>query len=236
MDNKRPLVEGIAAMASTIHYYLIPGMGADKRLFQHFHLPNGTVHHLDWVPHGDSRNLREYASIMAECIQTDRNILVGSSMGGMVTVEIAKQIKPLGAVLVSAPAGRHQFPRSLKSLNALKLHRALNARQVMRISRLCDLFMGFKTPEQRAMFYDMLEGNGPEFLHFSVGAVLEWQNTLPPDVPYLQILGSQDKLFNAKKIPTAHVIEGSGHFTAFEKGKEVSEIIVRWTDELISKD
>jgi hypothetical protein len=28
------------------------------------------------------------------------------------------------------------------------------------------------------------------------------------------------------------MIEGSGHFTAFEKGKEVSELIVRWTEQL----
>ena len=219
-------------MTKDLNYYLIPGMGADNRLFQHFQLPNGNVHYLDWMAHGSSRNLSEYATLMANRIQTENNIIIGSSMGGMVTVEIAKQINPLGAVLVSAPTGRHEFPRSLKSLSALKLHRALSAKQVMRISKLCDLFMGFKTDQQRTMFYDMLKGNGHEFLHFSVGAVLEWKNTTPPPVPFIQILGSHDKLFSHKKIRDAHVIEGSGHFTAFEKGKEVSEIIVKWAEGL----
>jgi pimeloyl-ACP methyl ester carboxylesterase len=218
-------------MSASLNYYLIPGMGADNRLFHHFHLPNGNVHYLDWIPQGSSRNLSEYASLMAERITTERNIIVGSSMGGMVTVEIAKQIRPLGAVLVSAPTGRHEFPKRLKTLSALKFHRALNSKQVMRISRLCDLFMGFKTPEQRAMFYDMLEGNGHEFLHFSVGAVLEWQNMTPPPVPFIQILGSEDKLFNPKKISNTHILQGSGHFTAFEKGKEVSKIIVEWSQQ-----
>ena len=219
-------------MKKEINYYLIPGMGADKRLFQRFHLPNGKVHHLDWIAHEKSKSLREYAALMANRIQTENNIIVGSSMGGMVTVEISKQINPMGVVLVSAPAGRHEFPRSLKNLRALKLHRALNAKQVMRISRLCDLFMGFKTEEQRAMFYDMLSGNGEDFLHFSVGAVLEWENTTPPPVPFIQILGSKDKLFSHKKIRNAHVIDGSGHFTAFEKGTDVSEIIVNWSETL----
>lgn len=215
-----------------MNYYLIPGMGADKRLFQHFQLPNGRIHHLDWIHHGESRNLSEYAQLMAERITTDNNIIVGSSMGGMVTVEIAKLIKPKGAVLVSAPTGRHEFPQILKNLNALRLHRALTPKQVLRISKLADLFMGFKTPEQRAMFYDMLRGNGADFLHFSVGAVLEWQNTTPPDVPFIQIIGTQDKLFKQSKIPNAIMIDGSGHFTAFEKGKEVSEIISRWTESI----
>jgi pimeloyl-ACP methyl ester carboxylesterase len=215
-----------------MNYYLIPGMGADKRLFQNFHLPNGKVHHLDWIPHRSSRTLSEYAHLMAERITTDNNIIVGSSMGGMVTVEIAKLIKPKGAVLVSAPTGRHEFPQVLKNLKALRLHRALSPKQVLRISKLADLFMGFKTEEQRAMFYDMLRGNGEDFLHFSVGAVLEWQNTTPPDVPFIQIIGTHDKLFKQHKIPNAIMIEGSGHFTAFEKGKEVSQIITQWTSQM----
>jgi pimeloyl-ACP methyl ester carboxylesterase len=218
-------------MSQEINYYLIPGMGADKRLFQHFHLPKGRVHHLDWIHHGNSTSLAEYASLMAERITTERNIIIGSSMGGMVTVEITKIIKPLGAVLVSAPSGRHEFPQSLKNLSALKLHRALGANQVMRVSRLCDLFMGFKSKEQRAMFYDMLDNNGAEFLHFSVGAVLEWSNTTPPPVPFIQILGSKDKLFNQRKIQNAIMLEGSGHFTAFERGAEVSRIITDWTSQ-----
>jgi pimeloyl-ACP methyl ester carboxylesterase len=215
-----------------INYYLIPGMGADKRLFQHFNLTNGKVHHLDWIPHGGSKNLAEYATLMAERITTEKNVVVGSSMGGMVTVEIAKIIQPKGAVLVSAPSGRHEFPQVLKNLNALRLHRALTPKLVLRISTLADLFMGFKTDEQRAMFYDMLRGNGEDFLHFAISAVLEWKNTTPPGVPFIQILGTHDRLFKQHKIPNAIMLEGSGHFTAFERGKEVSEIIVKWAEKL----
>jgi len=218
-----------------INYYLIPGMGADNRLFRHFHLPNGQVHHLDWIHHRESRTLAEYAALMAERITTQNNIVIGSSMGGMVTVEISKIIRPLGVALVSAPSGRHEFPRVLKNLSSLRLHKALSPKQVMRISKLADLFMGFKTEDQRAMFYDMLRGNGADFLHFSVGAVLDWKNTEPPEVPFIQIIGTQDRLFKQKKIPSAIMIEGSGHFTAFEKGKEVSQIITEWADQLRQK-
>lgn len=210
-------------------------MGADNRLFRHFHLPNGKVHHLDWIHHGKSKTLAEYATLMAERITTENNVIVGSSMGGMVTVEISKLIRPLGAALVSAPTGRHEFPQILKNLSAIKLHKALRPHHVMRVSTLADLFMGFKTEDQRAMFYDMLRGNGADFLYFSVGAVLDWKNTTPPDVPFIQIIGTQDRLFKQEKIPGAIMIEGSGHFTAFEKGKEVSAIITDWTKKLMKE-
>jgi pimeloyl-ACP methyl ester carboxylesterase len=216
-----------------VNYYLIPGMGADHRLFTHFDLKYGQMHYLNWIHHGKSKNLMEYAHLMAERIKTENNVLVGSSMGGMVAVEMSKIVNPLATVLVSAPVGRHEFPQILKTFDAIRLHKALTPKQIPLISGLADLFMGFKTPEQRALFYDMLKGNGTDFLHFSVGAVLGWKNTEPPAGRFIQILGSQDKLFKASKINGHHVIEGSGHFTAFEKAREVCDIINEYIREKI---
>lgn len=206
------------------NFYLIPGMGADQRLYTHFDLP-GTMHKLNWWPHDKSRNLKEYASIFADQIRTSENIIIGSSMGGMVASELSHLIKPEATILISAPSGRHQFPPVLKFFDTLRLHKALTPGAVMRISSLADLFMGFKTKEQRDLFYDMLKGNGPEFLHFSIDAVLGWQNVSEPYGRYYQIIGSKDKLFKKSRIPNATIIEGGGHFTAYELGKEVSALI-----------
>lgn len=216
-----------------INYYLIPGMGADYRLFTHFELKYGITHHLDWIPHGTSSNLTEYAELMSQRIQTKNNVIIGSSMGGMTAVEMSRIVKPLTTILVSAPTGRHEFPRLLKFVDSIRLHRALNPKQTAAISGLADTFMGFKTPEQRALFYEMLNKNGPEFLHFSIRAILEWQNTMPPEGDFIQIIGDKDKLFSTKKIQTPYVIEGGGHFTAFEKGPEVSDIINRYIEQKI---
>lgn len=216
-----------------VNYYLIPGMGADHRLFTHFELKYGQVHYLNWIHHGRSKNLLEYAHLMADRIETENNVLVGSSMGGMVAVEMSKIVNPLATILVSAPVGRHEFPQILKTFNAIRLHKALTPKQIQLISGLADLFMGFKTPEQRALFYDMLKGNGPDFLHFSIGAVLGWKNTEPPAGRFIQIIGSEDKLFKVPKIKDAHIIHGSGHFTAFEKAREVCDIINLYVEEKI---
>jgi pimeloyl-ACP methyl ester carboxylesterase len=100
----------------SLNYYLIPGMGADRRLFQHFDLKYGQIHYLDWIPHGDSKNLTDYAGLMSQRITTENNIIIGSSMGGMTAVEMSRLVKPLTTILVSAPTGRHEFPRILKLL------------------------------------------------------------------------------------------------------------------------
>src|SRR5690606_6119483 len=142
-------------------------------------------------------------------------------------------VNPLAAILISAPTGRHQFPQVLKTFDWLKIHRMITPGQIMKLAPLADLFMGFKNKEQRTLFYDMLQSNGPEFLHFSVNSVLGWRNTEPPSCKYVQILGTGDKLFKQSKIKDALLIEGSGHFTAFEKGQEVSEMINKYIRENI---
>lgn len=222
---------------SEVNYYLIPGMGADQRLFDRFDLKYGQVNKLNWIPHQNSRNLADYARLMAERITTENNVLVGSSMGGMVAVEMSRIINPLATVLVSAPTGRHQFPQILKTFDFIKLHKALTPSQIMKIAGLADLFMGFKTPEQRAMFYDMLKNNGPEFLHFSVDAVLGWKNTEPPAGDFIQVIGTVDKLFRHDKIANAIALSGKGHFAAFEAGEEISAIINEYIGKkIIRKD
>lgn len=223
----------MATPSDKINYYLIPGMGADHRIYEQCDIKHGKIHHLDWIPAKGAKSLQEYATLISDRIQTENNIIIGSSMGGMVTVELAKQINPLAAILISAPIGRQEFPSVLKIFDFLKIHRALNPKQLMQISRLADLFMGFKDSEQRTLFYNMLEGNGSEFLHFSVNAVLNWKNTTPPSCPFIQILGTEDKLFKVKKISKAIQIHGGGHFTSFEKAKEVSSIINRYIEQNI---
>jgi pimeloyl-ACP methyl ester carboxylesterase len=215
-------------MSHDLHVYLIPGMGADRRLYSRMNIAHGNVRVLEWQPHRNARNLEEYAHIMAEKIDTKRNVIVGSSMGGMMAVELSRIVKPLSTILLSAPTGRHQFPPLLKAVHRTRLSSLLRPHQIMKASWLADTFMGFRNAEERELFHSMLRSNGPEFIHFSLKAVLGWQNTRPPEGDFIQILGDRDKLFTPKRIPDAMVLAGGGHFTAFEKAEELSGIINRY--------
>jgi pimeloyl-ACP methyl ester carboxylesterase len=210
--------------APTMHFYLIPGMGANAQLYSKFQLP-GVMHALDWPHHGDARTLADYAKILASQITTTHNILVGSSMGGMVATELSHLVRPMATILLSAPSGRHQFPMTLKTLDHLGLHKIVGPQQLYRLAHAADLFMGFKNPEDRKRFYDMLQTNGPEFLHFSVRAVLAWQHDSVPTGPYIHVLGSRDRLFKAHKIPHSAVVRGAGHFATHEKSEVICKLI-----------
>ncbi|MEN9638771.1 MAG: hypothetical protein RLZZ262_639 [Bacteroidota bacterium] len=212
-----------------LHFYLIPGMGANASLYSNYHL-GGVIHALDWPSQRQSITLADYAAIIAEQITTKNNVIVGSSMGGMVATELSHLIAPRATILLSAPCSNHQFPFALRMLKHMRLHRLLGPNQIYSLANAADLFMGFQSPEDRKRFYDMLKTNGPDFLHFSIRAVLEWEHLRQPTGNFLHILGDRDRLFNPKKIHEPLVIRGAGHFATFEKSKIISQLIQAYVD------
>jgi pimeloyl-ACP methyl ester carboxylesterase len=215
-----------------LNFYLIPGMGADSRLYQRYQLP-GKIHFIQWVHPKNSRTLGDYSKMIAEQVTTKNNVIIGSSMGGMLATELSRHISTLATILLSAPIGRQQFPWFLKAISASRVHNLISPRGIMRLVKICDVFMGFKSKEQRALFYEMLHSNGADFLHFNVRAVLDWSNIHPPTGDYIQIIGDRDFLFDVSRIPDAIALKGSGHFTTFEKSDEICGII---RDELVRRN
>ena len=67
----------------TLH--ALPGMGADRRMYPEpwSTVPKFKAH--DWIRHAGEKSLPEVAASMAEaCGIQDGDVLVGSSLGGMV--------------------------------------------------------------------------------------------------------------------------------------------------------
>lgn len=218
-----------------LNFYLIPGMGADRRIYSKFNLKNGVIHYLDWQSPKGAVDMPTFAMEVAKRITTENNIIIGSSMGGMMAVELSRIVKPLATILISAPVGVHQFPRILKAVKASRIHRAVSPKSIKYFYKFADTFMGFKSQQQRDMFYQMISELGPQFVHFSVRAVLEWKNTIPPHGNYIQIIGSKDVLFDYKKMESPIVLEGGGHFSCFDRADEVCEIINKYMENEILK-
>ncbi len=219
-------------MSKEVNIYLIPGMGADRRLFEPLDIRKGNLHYLEWKHVPGAKSMRDYATYLCNSIETENNIYLGSSLGGMMAREMALVKKPLDLVLLSAPASTKEFPPSMKIASLLKLGRWLGPKTTYRMNWLADIFMGFSTPDHRAVFYDMLSRLEPEFMHFAINAILEWDTEERPST-YYQVIGSKDKLFKTKRMLQPSVIEGAGHFMTFECPDEISNYVNRRIDQLI---
>lgn len=211
----------------------IPGMAADERLFSPIDIPAARHHHLRWRHIPGATTLRAYAeTIVAEADwPTDLPMIyVGSSMGGMLAVELQAVAPADDLVLLSAPATRREFPALMKALGRIRAGALFSPSGILRARRISDTFMGFKNLEDRQWFYENLEAYGPEFVHFAVNAILDWDRTTPA-AAYGQIIGAQDRLFRPSKMHQPIVVPGAGHFLTKEQPARLTELLLaRWRE------
>lgn len=207
---------------------LLPGMAADERLFAPIDLSFGETHALRWRHIAGVHSLAEYAEAVASEVPWPADgrpvWYVGSSMGGMLARELHAQRPADELVLLSAPASRLEFPRRMHVLRTLRTGRWFTPDGLMRVNRLSDSFMGFRNSEDRSWFYENLEAYGPEFLHFAVNAILDWPRRDRPE-RYLQVVGSEDRLFKAHRMVSPVVVPGAGHFMTLEQPERLSAVL-----------
>lgn len=83
--------------------YLISGLGADYRLFKNFNPEGYEIVHVHWIEPEQDDSLTTYATkLIARYQIADGEMVGGVSLGGMLTIEIAKQVKLDKAILISS--------------------------------------------------------------------------------------------------------------------------------------
>ncbi|MBC8108540.1 MAG: hypothetical protein H7Z14_18285, partial [Anaerolineae bacterium] len=100
---------------------LVPGMGADERLFtpQRNVFPNLVVP--KWITPAPNDSIQSYAKRWALQIDPKRPCFVGgASFGGFVAMEMAKQLQTLGVFLIGSLRGAAELPPKFKMLKPIR--------------------------------------------------------------------------------------------------------------------
>ena len=89
--------------------YVISGLGADKRVFQYLTL-NYELIPIDQINPQGNESIKTYSIRLAQKIDTSEKFgIVGVSFGGLVAVEISKQLKPAITILISSVETRGEL-------------------------------------------------------------------------------------------------------------------------------
>jgi surfactin synthase thioesterase subunit len=87
---------------SQLTVYFIPGLGADYRLYNNINLPGVESIYISWPEPNDCTTLKEYTELLLPMIDTSKPFVIwGTSMGGMVAIELCKHVKPQKLILIS---------------------------------------------------------------------------------------------------------------------------------------
>jgi pimeloyl-ACP methyl ester carboxylesterase len=208
--------------------YLIPGLGADRRLFGGLQLTGHRVHYLEWPVMQAGSTLQDYAcALAAEVDATVPHALVGVSMGGMVAAELARSTRPKRTIIISSWKGPQEMPPPIRLLRGTHPERLLTPAFVRTSLALMRWQMGVETEADRALFDAFLAATPLDQLRVQIAAVMEWEGPPAPVEGLVHIHGSADRLMPIWFVKDVIRVEGGGHFMVCDRAGEVARLVLQ---------
>jgi pimeloyl-ACP methyl ester carboxylesterase len=203
--------------------FLIPGLGADYRAYKDIDLHGYEVVNISWVDPEKKDTLESYAQKLIDHYQiAPGSIVIGNSLGGMLTMEIAKKIKLNKAILISSIKTVNEAPKSFKWYRRMPIYKLIPVRVLTSSGFLVRLVMGKISKKNSALFIDMLRNTPPKFAKWAIGAILHWQNQTIPENVY-HIHGDKDQIFPHHRLKDFTIIRGGTHIMIMNRARDINQ-------------
>lgn len=204
--------------------YLLPSLGADKRIFQFLNVPSVDFQHIVYPLAEQEESLQAYCHRLIEQIKEPKPILLGASIGGIFSIEISKIIEVEKIILVSSITTYKERPMFFKFAHWMKLYNWVPMPILKEHADKSNIY-GTHTPESMRLWADMLKDTDDEFCKWGLKQVCLWKNTEVPK-NLIRFHGTKDEIFPFKKIQSSdYVLENAAHFMVAARANEMSELL-----------
>lgn len=208
--------------------YLFPGQGSDEHIFSNITL--GATYELVPVAYpvpAKKTSLHEYACLLASQIDTTENFaLIGVSFGGMLCTELAEILSPEKVIIISSAKCRSELPKRYTVMKKYPAYRLYPKKFIKFGSLLLQPTIEKGLKKNKDFFHDMLRKKDPQFLKETSTMIINWdRETYPANI--IHIHGSDDHVLNISNIKANYIIDHGTHIMAYDRGRELSEIIAK---------
>lgn len=204
--------------------YCISGLGADEKIFSNLNINGYELNYIPWIRPHKKEKIDSYAKRMGEYIKTDAAVLIGVSFGGMIGIEIAKQIQLEKLIIISSIKSKGEMPRWMKAAGKLKLDKILPTSLHKYTEKIGNKRLGVSTKEEKEMVRSYRKNADLVFADWAISQIVNWKNAWQPE-NIIHIHGDKDKIFPVKKIHPTCVIKDGTHMMIYNRAKEISEYI-----------
>ncbi len=205
--------------------YFVSGLGADERIFQWLRYDRFRPVHIRWLSPEPNEPVGDYAKRLAAQIEDECPIVVGLSFGGIVAVEIAKQIKTKQVILLSSVKDSSEVPFYFKLFRLFPLHRILPFKSLLwAFYWLVYWLFAPEGTDQKKLLKTVLVETDPHFLRWALHRVVTWKNREIPE-NLVHIHGARDRIFPYRFVTPNYSVENSGHLMVMNRAEEVSDLL-----------
>ena len=207
--------------------YLIPGLGADQRVFEYLEINNYNLIHINWEAPKRRENLQAYAKRLIAQIDLSLPVyLLGVSFGGIVAQEISRLIKVEKLVIISSVKSFKEYGFNLKLASYFQIHK-ITPVFILKFLNLitANYFFGISNQKDAKLLKSIIQDTDDQFMLWAINQIMLWKPTKKLNTDYIHIQGSSDRIFTNKKLNNVHWIENGGHFMIVDKCDQVSDLV-----------
>ncbi|GLB49882.1 alpha/beta hydrolase [Neptunitalea lumnitzerae] len=206
-----------------IPVYFMPGMAANKKIFDHIELPEETydVHYLEWLIPEKKEPIEVYAKRLTESIKEENPVLIGVSFGGILVQEMANIIKTRKVILISSIKHESEMPSRMHFSRITHLHKLLPTRLVSNIELLAKYAFGETVSDRLELYKMYLSVSDKQYIDWALDTIINWKQKHP--VPVVHIQGDNDKVFPIHRIKDCITVKGGTHVMIINRFKWFNE-------------
>jgi len=206
------------------HLYIFSGLGADERVFQKLDLSAWDVTFIKWIPQHEDEELKHYATRILPQVNTKRPILIGLSFGGIMAIEVAKQIETERIILISSVKTRFELPYYYRISGKYGFHRLLPTGLMKKATLVNYWFFGARSAFDRRILKEVLEDTDAGFFKWAIGKVATWQQAKKlPNITHIH--GTKDRILPFRFVQADHVIKNGGHMMVLNKAEQLNALL-----------
>lgn len=222
------LMQGLSGNSMNGRILFIPSFGTDSSLYNDIKLSEAnqaSAIFLDWPAINDAKGLKDYArTFISQFKITKEDILVGTSLGGIVAIEINKILVVKKIIIVSSIKTHSEKPKLFKFMEISRTYK-LFVPSVLKIGLDLIVPLYGKNISRYLWFRKVFKKSDNKFMKWGLKQIVCWKNK-EVATNLVQIHGSKDPLFPLKYARNPHyIIEGGTHAMVRLKGEELSKVI-----------
>lgn len=206
------------------HIYYISGFGADERVFSKLNFKEVEFHFLPWFNPIKNETIEGYAKRMSESITHAEPVLLGLSFGGIMSIEIAKQISTSKIILISSIKTFREMPLWMRLTGKLKLDKVVPLKTFKLIEPIENYNLGIENKEELKLVQEYRSTISRQYTNWATHQIVNWKNEWIPE-NLAHIHGGRDHIFPIKNIKADYIIPDGGHFMIMNRAREVNAVI-----------
>lgn len=207
--------------------YCLHGQGSDARLFTYLTLDTTAfdVHFINLPIPEKSDNMQRFAHrILTDIDTTQPFILVGVSLGGMISVEINALVRAEKVVVVSSAASEKEIPTRYRFMRYVPIYKLMPPMLYKLGAKIMQPLVEPDRRSQNVLFDAMLSDKHPLFLKRATQLIVHWQH-VDNQSNIIHIHGTNDHTLPIKKCKVDYVIQNGSHMMMLTEGAAMSVLI-----------